>query len=117
MRYSNFFAAIYLSCSNYLCFSNPLSHEKLEIYSQMHPQSRQCTVQTRDPQQVLKHKHNSACPNHHHSCSDVVCFAGANTEVILCLEPSEISHHFSLDFETLFFCLLCIMKSQNPVTW
>lgn len=54
-------------------------------------------------EQVLKHKYNLAYPNHHHSCSDNVCFARANTELICSLDPLEINQNFSLVFMRLRF--------------
>lgn len=52
---------------------------------------------------MLHCKFNSACVNHHHCCSASVCFARENTEVICCLNPSEVNLNFSLDFMRLRF--------------
>lgn len=127
MRYSNFFAAILLSCFNQPWFYNPLSHEKLEICLQTHPQSRKCTVQTRDSEEVLKYMwRQNMCLNisttqHIPTITIAVLTTHALLEqtlksfaVWVPLKSTRISPLASRDSG---FYLLYMMKSQDHIAW
>ena len=128
MRYhSNFFAAIQLSCFKQLWFYNPLSLEKLETRLQTHPQSRQCTVQTRDSEEVLKYTwRQNRCLNistaqHIPTITIAVVTRYALLEqtlksfaVWIPLKLTRISPLTSWDSG---FYLLYMMKSRDHIAW